>query len=182
MAKRWPVVLVALCLVATVAAVAYAVGKAKGSAAKPGLVKAMGFELVDEKGEVRGSLGVADGHSYLSLCDPEGHPRLGLTAGDDGSLELSMTDVSGYPRGGMTLRADGIIVLGLQGNGVSKKLRAPAGIMVSVEPDGSPHIQAADPDGKRHNLLGAPAFKKWPHDLEAKSPPGAGDADPGSER
>ena len=78
---RWSAVVVAVCLVVTVAAMAYAAGQAKTAA--PKVVRAQRFELVDAEGRVRAMLGLLpDGSPSMVLYDEKGkaipYPRMSL--------------------------------------------------------------------------------------------------------
>lgn len=76
---RWPVVVVAACLVVTVAAVAYAAGKVSA----PKVLRAQKFELVDAEGVVRASLSMDYVGPSLQLVDASGQRCVELFVIDD---------------------------------------------------------------------------------------------------
>jgi len=77
---KWAFVIVAVCLVVTVAAVAYAAGQVK--AAK--VLRAERFELVDAEGQTRGVLQVdKEGFAEFRLFSPVGEDRAIIRASND---------------------------------------------------------------------------------------------------
>jgi HEAT repeat protein len=75
MRARWVIVVVAVCLVVTVAAIAYAAGKTSA----PEVIRAQRFELVDDEGRVRAALDVLGGDPDVALHDREGRSRAVLS-------------------------------------------------------------------------------------------------------
>ena len=71
--SRWAMVIVAVCLVVTVAAIAYAVGKTSG----PEVIRTQRLELIDSTGNTRAYLGVDErGATVLVLLDEAGRECL----------------------------------------------------------------------------------------------------------
>src|SRR5574340_502431 len=111
---KWAVVIVALCLVVTVAAVAYAAGKAK--AAAPKVVRAQQFELVDAEGRARIEIGMGGEHGQVPgvrVLDAEGAVRAALAVLPDSSPTLALYDAGGKARAALTTDSDGRPVLAL---------------------------------------------------------------------
>lgn len=82
MPPKWAIAVVVLCVVVTVAAVAYAAGKASDV---PQVIRAQRFELVDEEGQVRSQLLLNEfGEACLLLYDAAGIFQivLGFDEGD----------------------------------------------------------------------------------------------------
>ena len=77
MRLKWAIVVVALCVVVTVAAVAYAAGKASDV---PEVIRAQRFEVVDAEGRIRALLRVKGGVPELAL-GPRRYMELGGSAG-----------------------------------------------------------------------------------------------------
>lgn len=88
MRLKWAIVLVALCVIVTVAAVAYAAGKST----VPEVIRAQRFEVVDGEGAVRGVLQILDGEVALSLDDSDGRPRIRLLVDGRGQPQLVLQD------------------------------------------------------------------------------------------
>ncbi len=104
---RWTVALVAVCLVVTAAAVAYAAGKAKAPAV-PQVVRAGRFELVDGQGRLRGKLAVnSDGTPGLDLYDGAGQLRVTLALAEDGNPSVELTDKNGKQRAALFVGKSG---------------------------------------------------------------------------
>ena len=129
MRLKWAIVVVAVCVVVTVAAVAYAAGKA--TADVPEVIRAQRFEVVDEKGSVLallGSLPSPLGGAQLVLNDDRGKGRALLyvfTAGRwEGETNLILTDVRGQPR-----------------------------VKLRVSPEGSPGLNLNDENGHMRAVL-----------------------------
>jgi hypothetical protein len=116
MRLKWAIVVVALCLIVTVAAVAYAAGKTSA----PEVIQAQRFELVDSEGKVRAVLGMADdGGSGLAVMGEGGRARLAMGTKADGSVGLAVLRETGTPVVAIGLGADGaagLAVLDKQGN------------------------------------------------------------------
>jgi len=95
---KWAIVLAAVCVVVTVAAVAYAAGKATGGV--PDVIRAQRFEVVDSQGRVRVALSVADedtgSASTLVLFDGEGKRGAVLRVMANGGL-FALSDDKGQP-------------------------------------------------------------------------------------
>ncbi len=105
MRLKWPIVFVALCVVVTVAAVAYAAGKATTEV--PEVIRAQRFELVDEQGQVRSELLLNEfGEACLLLYDAAGIPQvvLGFDEGDRLTQLVLASGKSSQPR--LTLGVD----------------------------------------------------------------------------
>lgn len=116
---KWEIAAVAACVVVTVAAVAYAVGKAQGASVQE-VVKAKTFEVLDSAGNERAVLATApDGFPLLSLDDKDGKARARLAVLPDGRSALTVLDRNG-------------------------KLR----VSLAVQPDGSPELALLDDNGK----------------------------------
>jgi len=95
--SKWAALVVALCLVVTVAAVAYAAGKAKPTVPVAEVVRAKRFELVDSAGEVRALLGptqYADGGPALALYDNDGKECASLAVLVGISPQLSLGEAA----------------------------------------------------------------------------------------
>jgi hypothetical protein len=151
MAKHCPVVVLALCLVVTVAAVAYAARQVK--AAK--VLQAQRFELVDSAGRVRAELGLSpEGNPALTLWSNKAgaskvHTRASLWLAKDGSPRLSLWDGDGQERAGIWLESDGYPALRMWDS--AGKLRVAAGEFMK---DGSPSIILKDSAGQDRAILG----------------------------
>lgn len=99
MRLQWVMVIVAMCLLVAVAAVAWAAGQAKASA--PEVIRAQRFDLVDAEGRVRGRLSIASSSGpALLLYDENGTVRARLRLSLDGSPTLDLYDTDG--RGGVS--------------------------------------------------------------------------------
>jgi hypothetical protein len=96
--SKWAIVIVAVCLVVTVAAVAYAAVQAKK--AVPEVVQAQRFELVDAQGRVREEIGMGtDGRApTLVRRDEKGEMRAMLALGSEGNSALALMDGKGETR------------------------------------------------------------------------------------
>jgi hypothetical protein len=96
--SKWAIVMVAVCLVVTVAAVAYAAGQAKTAA--PKVVRAQRFEVMDAEGRVRAQVGLGtDGRApTLVLRDEKGEMRAMLALGSEGNSALALMDGKGETR------------------------------------------------------------------------------------
>jgi len=114
---KWAMVIVAVCLVVTAVAIAYAAGKSAVPVQE--VVRAQKFELVDAKGKLRGVLSVlSDGSPQLALFDAKGRPRAGLVVLSDRLPALLLGDEKGY-RARLMLDADGspgLVLSDEQGN------------------------------------------------------------------
>jgi hypothetical protein len=146
--SKWAMAIVAVCLVVTVAAVAYAAEQAKK--APPEVVQAQRFELVDAQGRVRGEIGMgadgrapslvlrgekgemramlalgSEGNSALALMDGKGETRAALSLLPDASPYLVLTDGQGKTRAGLAVLADGGPGLMLYDKGGTVMWRAP---------------------------------------------------------
>jgi len=109
--SKWVVIVVAVCVLAAVAAIAYAAGQAKVSAAvaiayaagqakvlAPEVIRAQKFELVDAQGTERGALwmGLFGDTPSLWLYDEKGDPHAGLSVHPDGHTSLALHDEKGH--------------------------------------------------------------------------------------
>ena len=103
--SRWAIIIVVVCLVVTVAAVAYAAGQAKTAA--PEVVRAQKFEVVDAGGRVRGELGMVEGGPALILYDEKGGKRAYLWFSPATQPQLTFIDWKGLPRAWLLLSPDG---------------------------------------------------------------------------
>jgi hypothetical protein len=103
---KWAILVAAVCLVVTVAAVAYAAGQAK--TATPKVVRAQKFEVVDAQGRVRATLGLLpDGSPSLELTDEQGKTRAQLSLYSDGSPYLGLQDAKLKTRAELSLDSGG---------------------------------------------------------------------------
>jgi hypothetical protein len=94
MRLKWVVVLVALCVIVTVAAVAYAAGKA--TADVPEVIRAHRFELLDNEGKVRAVLALTpDMGAVLKL---DGYVHRGRRTWLSGEVGVQLYDESGNKR------------------------------------------------------------------------------------
>jgi hypothetical protein len=156
MRLKWAVVVVALCVVVTVAAVAYAAGKASDV---PEVIRAQRFELVDEEGTVHAALGLGrrveagaggdgllGGRPVLEMYDPDGRTRVQLFAGRRGP-GLDLLHKTGW-KPGVAVRVDkgieegdghGNLVLTYEGDGTR------AGVHVN---EGGARLELRDHDGR----------------------------------
>ena len=92
MRAKWAIVIVAVCLVATVAAIAYAAGKTSA----PEVLQAQRFELVDEDGRVVAGLATdGDGAAQLRFWDGDGHVRLAVGLRAKGEPVVRLQDETG---------------------------------------------------------------------------------------
>lgn len=91
MKAKWLIVIVAACLVATVAAIAYAASKTSA----PEAIRAQRFELVNAEGDVRVVLALlAEGDLSLELYEADGRPRAMLRVLPDGTwVDLQQENV-----------------------------------------------------------------------------------------
>ena len=87
---KWVIVILAVCLVVTVAAIAYAAGKTSA----PEVIQAQRFELVDAEGSVLASLGETGGTPTLSLFE-KGRSSAGLMLLGSGVPGLRLFDQKG---------------------------------------------------------------------------------------
>ncbi len=174
---KWTVVVVAVCLVVTVAAVAYAAGKAK---AAPEAVRAQRFELVDGDGRVWASLGFdsyngrrlngtslslrdndgrervsLQGGAYaprLSLRDKDGKERVGLSLSDDGiTYGLGLDDKDGNARAFMTISGDGTATVAVGGKLLEGGFSS---AQLTARADGRTSVEIHDTDAKLRAALG----------------------------
>ena len=107
MAKgKWAVLVVALCLVVAVAAVAYAAGKAKPTVPVQEVVRAQRFELVDTAGEVYARLGFEKGQVQFNLYDKQGQDRASFVLFADGMPGLVLFDDKGEQRLSLSASSD----------------------------------------------------------------------------
>ena len=91
MRLKWAMLVVALCVVVTVAAVAYAAGKATAEVAD--VIRAQRCEVVDSDNVTRATLGPwPDGTSGLRLMDIDGNQVVALMVDLDGSSGLVLTE------------------------------------------------------------------------------------------
>ena len=81
-------------------------------------IQSQQFQLVDEQGEVRGSLASRDGRSVLVLSDRQGRPRIVADAGDP-APRLELFDESGRTTVSLLLDPAGNSVLVRSPNGES---------------------------------------------------------------
>ena len=170
MTRRWMIVIVAVCLVVTVAAIAYAAGKTTA----PEVIRAQRFELVDAEGRVRIEMSIAglsgqapgirlldekgtgraglvlfrDGRPGLALSDEKGAVRAGLGLLRDGRPIMTLSDEKGEARAALSLLSDGSPILWLRDE--KGKLRA----TLAVFPDGNPILGLYDEKGKSRATLG----------------------------
>ena len=99
--RKWALVIVAVCVIVTVAAVAYAAGVAKTAA--PEVIRAQRFELVDAEGRVRAVLGESPGGApALMLNDEKGQARAALGL-DANCPRLELSDEQGEARASLFL-------------------------------------------------------------------------------
>ena len=139
--RKWAVVVVAVCLVVTAAAVAYAAGKAK--AAVPQVVRAQKFELVDGQGKVRVSLSIlADGAARLDMLDKDAKSRAALRLWPDGSPRLDMVDKDGKKR--MML---GVMDDGRPGLTLTRGVRDRGGLVLGFTTPDIPSLALSSADG-----------------------------------
>jgi len=140
MRAKWVIVILAVCLVATVAAIAYAAGKTSA----PELIRAQKFELVDAEGRVRieMSMGVNGQAPGIRLLDEKGQRCAALSLLPDGRPGLLFLDEKGRGGAKLSLEADGRPILWL--NDEKRKVRAALGL----GPDGSPGLLLCDWEGE----------------------------------
>jgi hypothetical protein len=144
---KWAILVAAVCLVVTVAAVAYAAGQAKTAA--PKVVRAQKFEVVDAQGRVRATLGLLpDGSPSLELTDEQGKTRAQLSLYSDGSPYLGLQDAKLMPHAMLGVRSDGSPYLGLQ----DAKLKTRAEL--SLDSGGRPSLALSDEQGKTRAAMG----------------------------
>lgn len=93
---RWALVIAAVCLVVTAAAIVYAAGQATAPVQE--VLRAQRLELVDAKGRVRGTFrSAADGHPALALLDEDGRARLVLALDQAGQPSIVLGGKEGGP-------------------------------------------------------------------------------------
>jgi hypothetical protein len=134
---KWAIVVVALCVVVTVAAVAYAAGKATDV---PEVIRAQRFELVDPEGEVRAFLGLHEGGSP-SLTLVSTRPRLStaaVTINDEGEPALFLLNGRAATSADLSLNNDGSA-----GMSVSDKL-VRVRVYLGTLPGGDPSLHFRD--------------------------------------
>jgi len=124
---RWALVIAAVCLVVTAAAIAYAAGQATAPVQE--VVRAQKFELVDEAGKMRAALAMLPSGAGLGLYDNDGKLRADLLLLSDGGPRLRLLDKEEKPRAGLMLLADGSPALVLY----DKDGKARAGLLVSAD-------------------------------------------------
>jgi hypothetical protein len=171
MRTRWAVFVAAACVVAAVAAVAYAAGQV--GAAKmltADVVRTKRVEVVDERGKVRAELRtMADGSPALLLGGTDDGGRVYLTVTADGVPRLRLADKDGKPRADLDVSEDGSPGLALEdkdgrrANLVVTRDEAALGIVdgdgtlraaLSVS-EGSPLLVVKDKEGKLRAVLGS---------------------------
>ena len=104
---RWAVLIVAICLIVTAAAVAYAAGKRRATAPVLDTLMARRFVLVYDRGKVRAALLVVDGNPALALQDDQGRTRAILQLRSPKSNPtLVLDDKAGKTRAMLTLHDD----------------------------------------------------------------------------
>ncbi len=140
MRLKWAILVVALCVVVTVAAVAYAAGKATGEV--PEVIRAKRFELVDADGRVRAALGLGRGQPVLAFADTGGKARVLLALSDDGTPGLGLADGDGEVRAVLRVRGDGSPSLELREE--HEQTRA----TLEVSGDGDAMLRLFDKDGE----------------------------------
>lgn len=108
------------------------------------VVRARAFEVVDDSGNVRGTLGLSDDNSpFLSLLDPDGQVRVRISLNPDGAAGLAIGDRHGKVRAQFGLSSDGSANLALgDRNG---KIRAKFGLVSENAP--TPGLRVGD-DGE----------------------------------
>ena len=159
------IVIVVACLVVTVAAIAYAAGKATSDV--PEVIRAQRFEVVDAEGKVRAVLALdrvllwtgpsrpPDG-ALLALYDDQGKRRAEISLFPSGQPRLMLSDAQGKMRAELAL-SEFLAVLDDQ-----DKLRAEAALSrltlrdgqgktrakLAVSPGGRPNLRLSDENGK----------------------------------
>jgi hypothetical protein len=164
------IVIVAVCLVVTVAAIAYAAGKTSNDV--PEVIRAGRFVLVDSQGTGRAALRMAGDSPGLVLSDAKGTTRVRLQMRSDdtpslslfnengtqsarlsvdvGSPTLSLNDEKGSPRAILGLIQDGSTAVFLwDDKGVAR-----AGLWLHST-DGAPAVTLWDSEGGLRAALGA---------------------------
>jgi hypothetical protein len=140
MRLKWAIVVVALCVVLTVAAVAYAAMRTTGIL--PEVIRAQRFEVVDAEAVVRAVLGVSpDGSTELTVKDVTGKARLKLGLQADGEAGLAVMAGPGEARIAMAMPGDG---------GASLIARDETGrlrVAVGIGPDGIAGVGVVDAQG-----------------------------------
>jgi hypothetical protein len=124
---KWPVVMVAVCLVVTVAAVAYAAGKSRAAPVQE-VVRARRFEVVGSSGKpyaVLAALETSVG-ARLSLLDKDGGVR--------GNLDFGNACNSPAPGGPVYL-------------GISRRSPASGQITLGITENGDPQVVMMDRQG-----------------------------------
>jgi len=164
---RWAALGVVVCLVVTVAAVAYAAGQAKAVPVAE-VVRARRFELVDADGKERAVLRIAaEGTPMLVLWDNNGKVSAGLGLGPDGSPNLALVDANG--KGSVLLSSSSLVLfdgnrryrvtLGLTSNNAPSLSfwgeKGEARAVLSLNPDSGPSLELYDEKGKSRAALGA---------------------------
>lgn len=140
MKATWLILILAVCLVVTVAALAYAVGKTSA----PEVIRAQRFELVDAEGKIRAVLS----------SDPDGRPGPDLVLFDykdeiraklalDG---LELRDGKGHVRAAFVLR-DSPALMFVDEGGVP-------GAWLSVRNDGTTALELSDERARTRAVLG----------------------------
>ena len=149
MRAKWAMVIAAVCLMVTAAAIAYVVGQAKATA--PKVVRAQRFELVDAQGRPRAMLGLGpDGSPALELTDEKRQVRAALSlAPAGGQPTLVLYDDNRKGRAALALTADGQPMLGLRDE------KGDGRAVLIVLPDGRPLLGLYDENGKSRAALGA---------------------------
>lgn len=138
MRAQWVMVIVAVCLVVTVAAIAYAAGMSSA----PEVIRAQRFELVDAEGKVRGALGIGRGQPVLAFADEAGKTRVLLGLSDDGTPGLGLADAEGEVRAVVRVGEDGRPRVDLRNEG--EKTRA----VLELNEDGSGALRLFGEDGE----------------------------------
>jgi hypothetical protein len=116
-------------------------------ARNPRLVAAEKFEVVDEEGRPRATLGMVKGDAALTLSSPDGKPLLTLRTLRDGGSGLYLQDANGRPRGELALAPRGP-VLNFVGENSATRMHltgaGPASLFELFREDGRPILTVTE--------------------------------------
>ncbi len=112
----------------------------------PQRIKAHEFDLVDNSGNIRGSMLFFMGNAAISLLDAQGKRRAAMTVDTSGAPGIGVFDAQGILRAAMMVHTSGEPGIGLFGE------QGKGAIAMRVTPSGEPSINLFDKEGFRMSL------------------------------
>ena len=107
----------------------------------PQKITAHGFDVVDDSGRARVSMGMPSGRPSVWLRDAQGKMRvMVMISPDDAGIDV--LDAQEEPRAALTVNPNGKSYIGLLGPGSGE-----SGVYMTTAASGSPQIRLTDPQG-----------------------------------